>query len=105
MTLIEIREKQQIAGAEFSAELVFDHGAPYPITIKDPFTEEQEKRLEWYFEQHLRFPFTDQVQAKQAGGIEPETADVSEPRWRNRSFSDNKEGCATISTCLVHRAK
>ena len=67
MTLIEIRERRQIADDEFSAEVVFDHGAPYRITVKNPFTEEQEKRLEWYFEQHLRFPFTDQVKAQQAG--------------------------------------
>ncbi len=59
ITLIEIREREQIADDEFSAEVVFDHGAPYPITVKDPFTEAEERRLEWYFEQHLRFPFTD----------------------------------------------
>jgi len=30
------------------------------------FRRREEARLEWYFEQHLRFPFTDQVEAQAA---------------------------------------
>ena len=36
------------------------------MTIRDPFTEEEERQLEWYFEQWLRFPFLNQVKARTA---------------------------------------
>ena len=49
-----------------NACLAFDHGEEYPITVSDPFTEEEEARLEWYFERHIRFPFTHQVRARKA---------------------------------------
>jgi tetratricopeptide (TPR) repeat protein len=48
-----------------NATLIFDHGAEYPITITDPFSPEEEENLEWYFEDHLQFPFLDQVKASQ----------------------------------------
>jgi tetratricopeptide (TPR) repeat protein len=48
-----------------NATLSFDHGAEYPITITDPFSEQEEKLLEWYFEDHLQFPFLDQIKASQ----------------------------------------
>jgi tetratricopeptide (TPR) repeat protein len=50
-----------------NACLVFDHGEEFPISISDPFSESDEARLEWYFEHHLRFPFTHQVDAQEAG--------------------------------------
>jgi tetratricopeptide (TPR) repeat protein len=40
--------------------------AEYPITITDPFKEQQEQELEWYFEEHLEFPFTKKVRAQNA---------------------------------------
>ena len=49
-----------------NATLRFDHGAPYPITITPPFSPKEEERLQWYFERHLCFPFTDQVRAAEA---------------------------------------
>ena len=66
MAVIRIRE---IPGSPngSSAVVSFDHGEEYPITIKDPFsTTDEEQQLEWYFEEHLRFPFTRKVQAKAA---------------------------------------
>src|SRR5579859_5892805 len=65
MTVIRIRE---IPGSSdgSSAVVSFDHGEEYPITIKDPFSEAEEQQLEWYFEEHLRFPFTRKVQARAA---------------------------------------
>ena len=66
MAVIRIRE---IPGSPngSSAVVSFDHGEEYPIAIKDPFsTTDEEKQLEWYFEEHLRFPFTRKVQAKAA---------------------------------------
>jgi hypothetical protein len=35
--------------------------------VANPFTSEQERNLEWYFEEHLRFPFADKVRARDAG--------------------------------------
>ncbi len=67
MAVIRIRE---ISGEQSSpnATLSFEHGEEYPITISDPFSEVEEQQLAWYFEDHLRFPFTRKVQAKAAAG-------------------------------------
>ena len=65
MVLIRIQERS--AGSDGpNAILSFDYGAEYPITIYDPFSEEKEQHLEWYFEQWLRFPFLNQVKAQAA---------------------------------------
>lgn len=65
MTIIRIQERStEPDGAD--AILSFDYGAEYPITIHDPFSEEEEQDLEWYFEQWLRFPFLNQVKAQTA---------------------------------------
>ena len=65
MALIRIQER--IGGQDGSNAIVsFDHGPEYPITISDPFTKEEEQELEWYFEDHLTFPFTNKVRAQQA---------------------------------------
>ena len=53
-------------GENTNALLIFDHGQEIPITITDPFTEAEEARLEWYFEDHLRFPFINQVRAQES---------------------------------------
>jgi sugar (pentulose or hexulose) kinase len=42
-------------------------GYDHPITVASPFEADQLLELDWYFEQYLRFPFTDQVRARQAG--------------------------------------
>ena len=63
MELIEVRED---AGRPAGAVLRID-GYDYPVTIASPFEADQLQELDWYFEQHLRFPFTDQVRARQAG--------------------------------------
>src|SRR5258708_5547890 len=39
----------------------------HPITVASPFDADQLQELDWYFEQHLRFPLTDQVRARRAG--------------------------------------
>src|SRR5713226_353806 len=67
MALVRIEERQGVPDGT-NAVLSFEHGAQYPITIRDPFSdaEQQEQDLEWYFEEHLAFPFTNQVKARQA---------------------------------------
>jgi hypothetical protein len=64
MAAIRIEERAQ---NEFNAVVSFDGSGEYPAKIADPFSPEEETRLEWYFEEHLRFPFTDQVKAREAG--------------------------------------
>jgi hypothetical protein len=65
MVSTRIEERAQSA---FNAVVSVDESGEYPVTITDPFSPEEEARLEWYFEEHLRFPFTDQVMAREAGG-------------------------------------
>ena len=65
MTLITIRETAQ-TDAGWQVDVRFDHGPAYKATVSDPFSEKEEKRLEWYFEQWLKFPFTNQVKAQKA---------------------------------------
>src|SRR5438552_9630909 len=66
MALIRIQE--YFGGPKSTnAVLSFDQGPEYPITISNPFSDEQQERdLEWYFEGHLRFPFTEQERAQRA---------------------------------------
>ena len=68
MTLITIRQADAADVQEqaiFQAVVSFDHGPEHQISLQDPFEPKQEDLLEWYFEQHLRFPFTDQKTASQ----------------------------------------
>jgi len=66
MNLITIREKTQTDENTYEAELSFDNGMPYPITVKNPFSDKQEEDLEWYFEEYSKFPFIKQVEFSQA---------------------------------------
>ena len=65
MSVITIREQQQTESG-FAATVTFDNSAEYPITISDPFTPQEEKELEWYFEEWLVYPMLDEVKAKRA---------------------------------------
>jgi len=67
MPLIRIQERH--GGPDGPNAIVsFNNGPEYPITITDPFAdkEEKEQELEWYFEEHLEFPFTKKVRAQNA---------------------------------------
>jgi len=65
MSVIRIQDRP--GGTDGSNAIVsFDHGPEYPITISDPFTKDEEQELEWYFEDHLTFPFTNKVRAQHA---------------------------------------
>jgi tetratricopeptide (TPR) repeat protein len=65
MIVIRIQEYSGQNGI-FQAKVSFDQDLEYGITIRDPFSKEEEERLEWYFEEHLRFPFIDQMKAQKA---------------------------------------
>ena len=65
MPLITITETGRVTDTP-NATVSIDHGTPHPITITPPFSDADDVRLRWYFEEHLRFPFTQQVRARQA---------------------------------------
>jgi len=71
MALITIREKSQTDENTYEAELSFEHGMPYPLAIKNPFADKQERALEWYFEEYSKFPFVKQVEFAQAAASVP----------------------------------
>src|SRR5690349_8007340 len=62
MITVRISETEQ-AGL---ANLSFDHGHEYPVQISEPFSEPQEQRLEWYYEQYIRQPFSRLGEEQQA---------------------------------------
>jgi hypothetical protein len=64
MDLIEVRED----ATEPNGAVLRIDGYDLPVTIASPFDAKQLRELDWCFEEHLRFPFTDQVRARQAGG-------------------------------------
>ena len=64
MSVITIREQQQIATG-FAASISFGDGE-YDIIITDPFTPQEERELEWYFEEWLVYPIVDTVKAERA---------------------------------------
>jgi len=65
MTTIRIRQREAPAEAA-NASVGFDGGEEFPVMIADPFSKEDEARLEWYFEEHLRMPFVHRVRAQEA---------------------------------------
>jgi hypothetical protein len=65
VTLITIRQTGGLLDQP-NAEVSFDQQPGFPVTVRDPFSAEEEAQLAWYFEEYLRFPFTDQVRAQAA---------------------------------------
>ena len=61
-------EEQAREGENFKATVRFgEYGADYPpLTVSNPAKPEQERELEWYFEEWLNFPFTDKARAQGA---------------------------------------
>ena len=62
MAVIRIREQKGGPNGA-NAKVIFENGEEYDIIIRDPFSEAEEQQLEWYFEDHLRFPFIKQIEA------------------------------------------
>ena len=63
METIEVRED----AARPSGAVLRVGDYEHRVTVAPPFDEKREAELDWYFEEHLRFPFTDQVRAHEAG--------------------------------------
>lgn len=62
---ISIQERGEIKGG-WQAMVRFNNGPENFINISNPFSDEEEQELEWYFEEHLAFPFTKKVRAQNA---------------------------------------
>ncbi|HQY92427.1 tetratricopeptide repeat protein [Caldilinea sp.] len=62
MSVISIRER----GLSQPGPVVSIDGQEHPIVVPDPFSPAEERRLEWYFEEHLRYPFLESVAANEA---------------------------------------
>ena len=58
-TSIVIREQKRNDKSFATTVQLGSEGAQHKITITNSFSEEQEKPLDWYFEEWLNFPFTD----------------------------------------------
>ncbi|MGK7872882.1 MAG: Tfp pilus assembly protein PilF, partial [Xenococcaceae cyanobacterium] len=65
MPTITVSEKQKTDNG-FEATLSFDEGVKYAIVITNPFTPQEEQRLEWYYEDWLVFPMLDTTKAEEA---------------------------------------
>ena len=73
MPKITIRERQHTDQTEqgqtdrtFLATVSVDEQSEYPITVRDPFDQKQERDLEFYFEEWIQFPFDGQVRSQRA---------------------------------------
>ncbi len=69
MAVLKIREASLAKGgdaAEFVGVVCLDDGPEYAIRLRNPFSLEEEERLEWYFEEHLTYPFLHGVKAREA---------------------------------------
>lgn len=66
MALITIRQIADDLTVSPNATVSFDGEPGIAVTISNPFGDAEEKRLAWYFEEWLKFPFTDGVKATDA---------------------------------------
>jgi len=94
-SVIRIQE-QSVQNDGFHAVVSFDYGPQYPITVRDPFDQKQEAEVEWYFEQHLEFPFTQKVRARKAAAS---IATYGEILFKH-VFLDNKDVYAEFKALL-----
>jgi tetratricopeptide (TPR) repeat protein len=66
MAILQIREHHASPGEPNASVRI--GGRDHPAYVANPFTPVEERRLEWYFEEWLRFPFDGVVQAAEAAG-------------------------------------
>jgi tetratricopeptide (TPR) repeat protein len=56
---VRLVESGQYPDGSFRLQVSFGNAAEYDVTVADPADQNDEARLAWYFEQHLRYPFLD----------------------------------------------
>jgi tetratricopeptide (TPR) repeat protein len=94
MPTLTIRERQP-TNAGFTATLSIDSQTQYDITVRDPFDGRQERELEFYFEQWIRFPFDSQVIAQRAAqSVQTYGESLFEQIFENRkAYSAYEQAC------------
>ncbi len=113
MTVIRVQEQGTgTSEGQMVALLSFDHAVQYSIQVSDPFATEpeQEKDLEWYFEEYLIFPFVEPVRAHTAAasirryGITLFEQIFADPRARDSYRQAIKQGAPTIQVEIAGSA-
>ena len=68
MQTIEIQQKstQQSTTEQGFEAIVTIAGSTFEVQVRDPFSLAEEREMEWYFEQWIKFPFTDTTIAGRA---------------------------------------
>jgi hypothetical protein len=66
VTVIGVAERAHNPDGSFVVRVSFGDGGEYEVTVRNPADGVQERRLAWYFEEHLRYPFLDREVAQQA---------------------------------------
>jgi len=70
--IIKISKITAAGPGTFKVNVLFPSGNSYDVTLRDPFSipgdieTDREERLRWYFEEHLRSPYTDREKARRA---------------------------------------
>src|SRR5713101_808226 len=93
--LISIQERGEIEGG-WQAVVRFNNGPINTINVSNPFSDEQERELEWYFEEHLAFPFTKKVRAQNAAKSIPTYGE----KLFNQVFEQNAKVLVAYKTAL-----
>jgi tetratricopeptide (TPR) repeat protein len=93
--LISIQERGEIEGG-WQAVVRFNNGPVNFIKVCPPFSDEQEQELEWYFEEHLAFPFTQKVRAQNAAKSIPTYGE----KLFNQVFEQNAKVLVAYKTAL-----
>ncbi len=88
MTTVRIREREN-PGDALNAAISFDGGEEFPVRVTDPFSKQEEERLAWYFEDHLRLPFANQVTAGDAAASVTKLSSEPEPTKPSSSPARN----------------
>ncbi len=93
--LISIQERGEIEGG-WQAVVRFNNGPENPIKVSNPFSDAEEQELEWYFEEHLAFPFTKKVRAQTAAKNIPTYGE----KLFNQVFEQNPKAQFAYKTAL-----
>ncbi len=93
--LISIQERGEIEGG-WSAVVRFNNGPENSIKVSPPFSDAEEQELEWYFEEHLAFPFTKKVRAQNAAKSIPTYGE----KLFNQVFEQNAKAQFAYKTAL-----
>ena len=96
MTTITIRERTSPGLNGENATVSFNNESEHNVTVSDPCSEQQEQQLEWYYEEHLVYPFKDEVKAEHCA---KSVAEYGETLFK-QVFVDNSEVYPEYKECV-----